>query len=335
MRHFLWRPWGLVVLGAGVALLLGAYGTRLGPVVAPSFDCAKAQTKVEQTICANPDLSVLDATLAKKYQEALQVLSPEGQQILRNGQRSWLAFAAATCGQNQKNQAQECVEKKYKDRIEDMQTAAVQVGPYVFSRVDHFAVRKDRGSSEAYELVTSYPRIDSPASEKANHWNAAWIKRDVLTGGEGCHQQVDFKVKSASDKLIATSSTFWEYCRGAAHGHGGTHNIMHVLQPEVRLLRTEDIFDSKTGWQDYLYLRVMGSLKTSARERQEDLLEFEKSFRGFVYDHGVNDARNWTLSSKGLKIGFEQFFCYACGTEETDISWEDLKPYLAKGAPIP
>jgi uncharacterized protein len=36
----------------------------------PSFDCAKAGTPVEHSICDNAELAVLDAQLAKVYKQA-------------------------------------------------------------------------------------------------------------------------------------------------------------------------------------------------------------------------------------------------------------------------
>lgn len=51
----------------GAVLLLAA-----NAACAASFDCAKAGTKVEKMICADPELSKLDEELDRKYQTALQ-----------------------------------------------------------------------------------------------------------------------------------------------------------------------------------------------------------------------------------------------------------------------
>ncbi len=56
---------------------------------AANFDCAKASTEVEKTICADPDLSKADERLAGAFASALAVtLSP---QELRQQQLAWLA----------------------------------------------------------------------------------------------------------------------------------------------------------------------------------------------------------------------------------------------------
>jgi len=76
---------------AGV--LLGA-GT---PAWAASFDCKKAATPVEQTLCANAELSRLDTTLGEHYRRAMAKLEGAPREALRNGQRAWLQTRNA-CG---------------------------------------------------------------------------------------------------------------------------------------------------------------------------------------------------------------------------------------------
>lgn len=54
----------------------------------PSFDCAKATTKVEKMICADAELSKLDADLDRVYGEALRKASDPP--TLKKQQRGWL-----------------------------------------------------------------------------------------------------------------------------------------------------------------------------------------------------------------------------------------------------
>ena len=57
---------------------------------AASFDCNKAASWVEKTVCSNPELSKLDDGLAKAYHDALVSLSPEGQKETKQYQKQWL-----------------------------------------------------------------------------------------------------------------------------------------------------------------------------------------------------------------------------------------------------
>lgn len=74
MKNFKW-------MGLAVLVLSGA-------VQAASFDCAKAQSKVEKMICADAELSKLDEDLAQAYATALKI---DGKAALtRRQQAQWL-----------------------------------------------------------------------------------------------------------------------------------------------------------------------------------------------------------------------------------------------------
>ena len=58
------------------------------PTLAASFDCAKAKTPMEKTICSNANISKLDEEMSVKYQAALKVFPVKG--FVRAQQREWL-----------------------------------------------------------------------------------------------------------------------------------------------------------------------------------------------------------------------------------------------------
>jgi TPR repeat protein len=76
---------------------------------AASFDCAKASTAVEGSICANAGLSALDEQLAASYARART--SSANVEALRNAQMDWMK-QRNTCGANV-----ECLTTSYKLRI--------------------------------------------------------------------------------------------------------------------------------------------------------------------------------------------------------------------------
>lgn len=72
---------------ASLLLALALTGTSH----AASFNCHKASTWVEQTICANATLSKLDEALANNYQMMRDSDIGDGaRQYLRETQRNWL-----------------------------------------------------------------------------------------------------------------------------------------------------------------------------------------------------------------------------------------------------
>jgi uncharacterized protein len=75
---------------------------------AASFDCARASTAVEHTICANPSLSRLDEELAAAFKTMLgNVANPAA---LRERQREWLEERDA-CGDDA------CLDRLYTRRV--------------------------------------------------------------------------------------------------------------------------------------------------------------------------------------------------------------------------
>jgi uncharacterized protein len=74
--------------------LLFIFSLCLEPAAAASFDCGKASTRVEKTICAAPDVGVLDVELAKRFQEGLKTHSPPA---WREEQRRWLRELRDRC----------------------------------------------------------------------------------------------------------------------------------------------------------------------------------------------------------------------------------------------
>src|SRR5687768_16262824 len=78
------------------------------PLFAASFDCSKASTPIEKTICGSPRLSALDDELAATYAAARK----NGGDAVRRSQRTWLAETRAEC-----EDYDECLEQVYLTRI--------------------------------------------------------------------------------------------------------------------------------------------------------------------------------------------------------------------------
>ena len=93
------------------ACLLSTYAN------AASFDCNKAASWVEKTVCDSPEISKLDDTMAKKYRSNLATSSDyEDSKTFKDrtiaNQRTWLTFQRDTC------KSEECLIREYKEYIE-------------------------------------------------------------------------------------------------------------------------------------------------------------------------------------------------------------------------
>jgi uncharacterized protein len=86
-------------------LLLALASTQ---ALAASFPCAKAKSKVEHLVCADPGLSRLDEQLAAAYKHA----TSDDWGLIANDQREWLRTVRDRCGQAT------CLDKAYRARID-------------------------------------------------------------------------------------------------------------------------------------------------------------------------------------------------------------------------
>lgn len=78
----------------------------------PAFNCARASTKVEKMICADPTLSAADSVNADLYREVLQ--ASDDPNHVKQEQRLWLK-TRNTC------QTVDCIAKAYDTRYNQLQ----------------------------------------------------------------------------------------------------------------------------------------------------------------------------------------------------------------------
>ena len=73
-----------------IAFLQMANFCLFSPAQAASFDCAKAKTRVERLVCADPELSRLDEAMALAYRDALLVWDGKIAGYVKMTQRGWV-----------------------------------------------------------------------------------------------------------------------------------------------------------------------------------------------------------------------------------------------------
>ncbi len=90
---------------------------------APSFDCAKASTKIENLICENPELSEMDARMATDYRRFISAMNNEQRERAKKVQRLWLRNRDKSCRVvyelSDKSDLQ-CVKEAYSDWLDNI-----------------------------------------------------------------------------------------------------------------------------------------------------------------------------------------------------------------------
>ena len=99
---------------AAMSLALGALAPDLQ---AAGFDCAKASTQVEKTVCATPTLSAKDEDMTRRYQ-ALKHL-----QVFRLLQGHWLKNTRNTCPDT------DCLESVYRAQVKMLTSLPIPPAP--------------------------------------------------------------------------------------------------------------------------------------------------------------------------------------------------------------
>jgi uncharacterized protein len=88
-----WFLWPVLLVSMAVARVAFAEEAATGP----SFDCGKAESTLDRTICDDAELAGLDRSMAAGYKAALKAADETGQALLKDAQRQWARGRAERC----------------------------------------------------------------------------------------------------------------------------------------------------------------------------------------------------------------------------------------------
>lgn len=174
-----------------------------------SFDCAKASTKVEQMICADPELSVLDENLSKAFKEAMK--STDDKEQLKKEQFAWMK-ERNLCKDNV------CIQKSYKSRtaelkvfLTDDQKSESDVNLVHANIVNAYfkALCYQRSNAVTYQVRYISAEEDTPVTKKCTFANGETVNIDysfvqLSEQGEcGATPELDFNLWIANKRVIS------------------------------------------------------------------------------------------------------------------------------------
>ena len=112
------------ILMTSVLTTLAAGNVYAAEEIKPSFDCAKAKTRVEKLICSDAELAKLDREMSSEYRTLVsdKTLDGELKEILKNNQKKWLdSREKAPCLENEDvSEQQKCIKNVYRIRIKEI-----------------------------------------------------------------------------------------------------------------------------------------------------------------------------------------------------------------------
>jgi len=323
------------------------------PVIAASFDCAKASTSFEHAICDNPDLSLADERLATTYATAIGGLSEIALEEVRGDQRAWLDYAQRACTRDAEpltsgaydERGVYCLNDVFNSRSRVLETSRMMDGLRVYPSA-RYAALPDPYEAENPDSNWPVARHELALVQIDGEEGYVHVFNDLvrLEGGviarvfgeQGGPESVETDPSSDStnsitideisgNRLSVTVNTYW-YGHGAAHGNY-TVSYQHFLKDEGRWLEAGDIFAGK-GWQK----KLLGLVIEAAEAEHGDALWPDSL--GDLTDV-VTDPARWDLSDPyGLVVQFQPYeiSAYAYGAPTARVSWEALASILADTA---
>jgi uncharacterized protein len=179
-RHFLSKLTGILAFCALVSLPAPVNAAARDQ---PSFDCRKAASPSERTICANLLLSRLDSELARTWKEFLDAfLDPLQKTRMKADQKTWIA-GREKCGDDGN-----CIGKFYQERL------ATRKGADPAHRFSGVYEVKDTGAFALYPIGDRYLVSIQTADPQQGNWTC----------------QLDGEAESAGDdlKIVVGGSEF-------------------------------------------------------------------------------------------------------------------------------
>ncbi len=332
-----------------VAIALLLLVAPLAP--AASFDCTKAHTVRETTVCSSPALSALDGDLARDYAAARSQLTPASGALVQADQRDWLAWIDKVCPPNNPavGKLADCFTQNYKTRIDELTKGVQRQNGQLFFTRAHFVFVPGKPSAAGDQRPPNdpgfgygdfaWPQADAPNADQ-NQWNRAIYDEAIkveTVSPDGVFSTLDssiqadgyidggFETLNANSSFIEVRFVSSTYGWGAAHPNTGRSTFVWSLD-QHRAVTANDVLRPDTHWQSALVEPTMSKL---VKANGSGGLWSGKELHDGVAE-SLKDEAAWILSKDGLTIAFEPYAvsAYARGSPEITFSWQELAPFL-------
>ena len=168
------------------------------PPKQPSFDCRKAVSPSEKTICANAELSRLDFQLGRMWRILLDDFIDSAQRtLMKEDQRTWIA-RRTKCGDDA-----DCIGKLYRDRLSTLNGADPA---HRFSGVYEV---KDIGYFALFPIGNRYLVNIQTADPREGRWECE-LAGEAESSGDDLEIKIEgsvFQARLQDTKMLVVSNT--------------------------------------------------------------------------------------------------------------------------------
>jgi hypothetical protein len=327
----------------------GAGKTELSSAerIAAGLDvCAREDDAFAHQVCENRALAGLEGQVRETLVAEAADVSDAGAALLVENQNRWRAAQRVACGvidpaaaPNAEQLA--CLEAEFRARARDAADTVQQIGPYTFQRMElvdatpvsaEVASASGLGDSAPNAVVRDirFPRIDGAQTPEIRRFNELVAQQPQFRLQDATNETVSYTIAYAGPELVSVRFVTSQDTLGAANVTNSTKAVT-VVMSEGRALEARDVFQSGSGWENFITARAV---QTLAREFS-DYPNFPP--RRDVYETATK-AHLWLVTERGLVLLFPPLSfggSHADGGAEVTIAWADLRPYLNPAAPMP
>lgn len=302
--------------------------------VGPSFDCAKASSQIEKTICGSDELAKADADLAAAYNAFSAKLDKPAQEHLAKDELRWIAQRNKQCI-GTAALAFDCLKYGYPERIEWLKTLGE--GPYPFVS-KHVLAKVGTVGKVTYASTAEYPQFDGTGADfsalnKRFADDSAKAIADSVPDGtdndrkeEWSYDQV-LTLQRPCAEAITVVIGYSSFLGGAHPNAGATATLLDLRNG--RAAGPDDVFTA--GWLDTLMPIVAASLKEEFAKR-----DIDEALEPAKLGKLLKEPGHYTYYKDRLTISFNRYevASYASGDFEVNIPYAPLKPLLKPDGPL-
>lgn len=336
--------WRAMVTFLAVAASVPAWGQSR-----PSFDCAKASSALEKTICGHPDLGDADRAMAAAYTRLLATLQGTAREHLQADQARWLQTNLRLCDSSLRvslpaseigSQSYDCVKRRLESRMARMRDMPAGVDyPFVSERAEMEAGKVGRYS---YRFFALYPRFDGGGVDGALNARIEAEARKAVTeprptpdlgpppGGAHWTVEIEYELRYPARGLV-TVATFRSDYLGGAHGNSAASAVL-VDVASGRALALDDVLSRPAGWPAMVTRLTIEELRQQFVGRPGDPETLTEASIGKL----LMDPARWAFGPEGVEIVFNPYEIgpYAAGAFEVALSYEQLRSVIRADGPL-
>jgi uncharacterized protein YecT (DUF1311 family) len=303
-----------------------------------SFDCARASTAIERTICKEPKLGKADRDMAAAFTALEAKLKGPAREALVKDQQQWIADRNRACATDTDGIIP-CLEQRYAARTANLRAFGEGAFPFIGQQA---LIGSGTLGKISWSYDISYPRFDGSTADftavNASFAEAARKAAEEATPKadsdtdrkQGWTYERSFKVHRPSADAVTIAVDFYGFS-GGAHGYGATQCTLVDLRTG-KAVDPAGVFAPGDQWLKSLIPMVAADLKKQFVDKPgfDDALEPENLAKL------LREPAHYCWRAGRLELIFNAYEVgpYVSGPFQVDLSYDKLKPLFRPGGPI-